>query len=174
MLEELHIYNPYSGVTNYQSEGLNRVMKDLQGWKKAPVDCVMLAVYQLRAFYLNEIRRGLAGASESTTSNVTMPAFKPITVWWITFEKIKNGESAWIEDLQIKTEPPDDPLSRTSSVQARAQQLLASNQISFDPRLTRVQRQRHLGCYLCSDHLPQRKLQLLSHPGSQTQSGGAL
>ena len=60
VLEELHIYNPYSGVTNNQSEGLNRVIKDLQGWKEAPVDCVMLAVYQLQAFYLNEIRQGLA------------------------------------------------------------------------------------------------------------------
>ena len=45
-------------------------------------------------------------------------------------------------------------------------------------KTTRVQRQRHLWCYSCSDYLPQRKLQLslhkqlLSHPGSQTQSGG--
>ena len=39
VLEELHIYNPYSRVTNNQSEGLNRVIKDLQGWKEAPVDC---------------------------------------------------------------------------------------------------------------------------------------
>ena len=50
VLKELHIYNPYSGVTNNQFKGLNRVIKDLQGWKEAPVDCVMLAVYQLQAF----------------------------------------------------------------------------------------------------------------------------
>ena len=51
-------------MTNNQSEGLNRVIKDLQGWKEAPVDCVILAVYQLQAFYLNEIRRGFAGIGE--------------------------------------------------------------------------------------------------------------
>ena len=29
VLEELNIYNPYSGITNNQSERLNRVIKDL-------------------------------------------------------------------------------------------------------------------------------------------------
>ena len=63
-LEKLLVYNPYSGVTNNQSEGLNRVMKELQGWKEAPIDCMLLALYHLQAFYLNEIRRGLAGMGE--------------------------------------------------------------------------------------------------------------
>ena len=64
VLEKLLVYNPYSGVTNNQSEGLNRVMKELQGWKEAPIDCMLLALYHLQAFYLNEIRRGLAGMGE--------------------------------------------------------------------------------------------------------------
>ena len=38
VLEKLNIYNPFSGITNNQSEGLNRVMKTLQGWNEAPVD----------------------------------------------------------------------------------------------------------------------------------------
>ena len=143
MLEELHIYNPYSGVTNNQSEGLNRVIKDLQGWKEAPVDCVMLAVYQLQAFYLNEIRRGLASMGEyhlksdyaSIQANHGLVDYIPTSTPEEVVEKIKKGESTRIEEEQIKKEPPDDPPSRTSSVQARAQQLLASNQISFDPKL---------------------------------------
>ena len=142
VLEELHIYNPYSGVTNNQSEGLNRVIKDLQGWKEAPVDCVMLAVYQLQAFYLNEIRRGLASMGEyhlksdyaSIQANHGLVDYIPTSTPEEVVEKIK-GESTRIEEEQIKKEPPDDPPSRTPSVQARAQQLLASNQISFDPKL---------------------------------------
>lgn len=143
VLEELHIYNPYSGVTNNQSEGLNRVIKDLQGWKEAPVDCVMLAVYQLQAFYLNEIRRGLAGIGEyhlkldyaSIQANHGLVHYIPTSTPEEVVEKIKNGESTRIEEVQIKKEAPDDPPSRTPSVQARAQQVLASNQISFDPKL---------------------------------------
>ena len=139
VLEELHIYNPYSGVTNNQSEGLNRVIKDLQGWKEAPVDCVMLAVYQLQAYYLNEIRWGLAGIGEyhlksdyaSIQANHGLVDYIPTSTPEEVVERIKNGESTRIEEIQIKTELPDDPPSRTPSVQARAQQLLASNQISF-------------------------------------------
>lgn len=34
------------------------------GLKKALIDCMLSALYQLQAFYLNEIRRGLAGMGE--------------------------------------------------------------------------------------------------------------
>ena len=70
-----HIYIPYSGVTNNQSEGLNRVIKDLQGWKEAPVDCVMLAVYQLQAYYLNKIRRGSTTSSQ-ISRRCPVPGFR--------------------------------------------------------------------------------------------------
>jgi len=85
VLEELRIYDSYSGVTNNQSEGLNRVIKDLQGWKEAPVDCVMLAVYQLQALYLNEIRRGLAGIGEYHLKS-QYASIQANQVWWITFQ----------------------------------------------------------------------------------------
>lgn len=64
VLEKHNIYNPYSGITNNQSESLNRVIKDLQSWKEAPLDCLVLALYRLQAFYSNEIKRGLAGIGE--------------------------------------------------------------------------------------------------------------
>ena len=41
-----------------------RVFKDLQSWKEAPLDCVLLVLYQLQAFYYNEIKRGLTGMGE--------------------------------------------------------------------------------------------------------------
>ena len=61
LLESYQLYNPYCGVTNNQAEGFNRVMKDFQQWKEAPLDSFVLALYQLQAFYYNEIQRGLAG-----------------------------------------------------------------------------------------------------------------
>ena len=142
VLEGLHIYNPYSGVTNNQSEGLNRVIKDLQGWKEAPVDCVMLAVYQLQAFYLNEIRRGLTGIGEyhlkstytSIQANLSIVDYIPTSTPEEIVERIQHTITH-TEEVQIKTEPPEYPPSRTPSVHARAQQLVAANQISFDPKL---------------------------------------
>ena len=53
VLEDLGVYNPHSGVTNNQSEGLNRVIKDLQSWKEAPGDSMILSLYKLQAYYLN-------------------------------------------------------------------------------------------------------------------------
>ena len=47
------MYNPHSVVTNNQSEGLNRVIKDLQSWKEAPGDSMILSLYKLQAYYLN-------------------------------------------------------------------------------------------------------------------------
>ena len=38
-----------------------RVLKDLQDWKELPVDCLALSLYNLQIFYLNEMKRGLAG-----------------------------------------------------------------------------------------------------------------
>ena len=41
-----------------------RVFKDLQEWKEAPSDCLILALYQLQAYYLNEIKRGMVGIGQ--------------------------------------------------------------------------------------------------------------
>lgn len=43
---------------------MNRVIKDLQGWKEAPLDCIVLALHQLQAYYYNEIQRGFTGIGE--------------------------------------------------------------------------------------------------------------
>ena len=45
ILEKHNIYNPYSGVTTNQSESLNKVIKDFQSWKEAPLDCLVLVLY---------------------------------------------------------------------------------------------------------------------------------
>ena len=37
------------------------VVKDLEDWKEAPLESLILSLYQLQAFYMNETKRGLAG-----------------------------------------------------------------------------------------------------------------
>ena len=46
-IEPFGVYHSFSGVTNNQAEGINFVLKQLQDWKKAPVDCMILALHYL-------------------------------------------------------------------------------------------------------------------------------
>ena len=57
-LEKVGLYNPYSGITSNQSEGLNHVLKTLNDWREMSVDCLMLSLYYLQEYYLSEISRG--------------------------------------------------------------------------------------------------------------------
>lgn len=57
VLEELHIYDPYSGVTNNMSEGTNNVIEGLQNWHAAPLDAMILSMHYLQKFEYNEILR---------------------------------------------------------------------------------------------------------------------
>ena len=52
------VYCPYSGITNNQAEGINLVFKQLQQWKEAPIDCMVLALNYLQGYYASEIARG--------------------------------------------------------------------------------------------------------------------
>jgi len=58
-LEEQGVYSPFSGVSNNQSESFNAVMKQLEAWKKVPVDSLVLSFYYLQCFFMNEISRGI-------------------------------------------------------------------------------------------------------------------
>ncbi len=55
------MYDPFSGVTNNQSESFNATLKRLQKWHEVPIDTIILSLYHNQAFYYNEIQRGLAG-----------------------------------------------------------------------------------------------------------------
>lgn len=61
MLESYGVYNPFSGVTNNQAESFNAVLKQIQRWREVPIDSIVLALYNLQAYYNNEIQRGFAG-----------------------------------------------------------------------------------------------------------------
>ena len=57
-IQRLGVYHPFSGVTNNQAEGINFVLKQLQDWKEAPVDCMILALHYLQGYYVSEVSRG--------------------------------------------------------------------------------------------------------------------
>ena len=61
VIERFDLYDPYSGVTNNPSEGLNFVMKQLLEWKEVPVDVMFLIIHKLQKYYEVEILRGRAG-----------------------------------------------------------------------------------------------------------------
>ena len=149
VLEKLRVYNPYSGVTNNQSEGLNRVMKELQRWKEAPIDCMLLALYHLQAFYLNEIRRGLAGTGEyhlteeydgriqsyhETTLYISCSSPEEIVLKIKQSASLDNAPSTLTIDPEAE-ENTSKSLPRIFSAHARAKQVLESDNISFDPKL---------------------------------------
>ncbi len=148
VLEALEIYNPYSGVTNNQSEGFNRVMKDLQGWKEAPLDSVVLALYLLQAYYSNEIKRGLVGMGEyHIVSSFHAPQldhfsdhFLPTASPRDIVDSIRNRELPEIkegthEESTTSSNTSSDVPTRDQSAHARACQVVRNNHISFDPKL---------------------------------------
>lgn len=57
----MNVYQPYTGVTNNQSESFNATLKRIQKWREVPIDAIILALYHLQAYYYNEMQRGLAG-----------------------------------------------------------------------------------------------------------------
>ena len=60
-IDPFGIYDPYSGVTSNQAEGLNYVLKELQEWREAPLDCMALSLNYLQAYYSTEVSRGKQG-----------------------------------------------------------------------------------------------------------------
>ena len=61
VIEPYGVYDPYSGIPNNQAESLNFVLKQLQEWREAPIDCMALALHQLQSYYLVEVARGQHG-----------------------------------------------------------------------------------------------------------------
>ena len=69
LLEDLDIFDPYSGITNNISEGFNTVFKHLLGWKHVPMDSIALSFYYLQQFYISEIIRGFCDVGDFQIRN---------------------------------------------------------------------------------------------------------
>ena len=68
------MYDPFSGVTNNQSESFNATLKRLQKWHEVPIDTIILSLYHNQAFYYNEIQRGLAATGSRLTFDPALTA----------------------------------------------------------------------------------------------------
>lgn len=149
-LEEKGIYNPYSGVTNNQSESLNMVIKDLLKWKEAPVDCIILSLYQLQSFYVNEIRRGFSGIGNchldlqfnSLLTDPTLVDFVPAVSPEDIVSRIReSGKDESTEPVEEKvntittSNQSEMPQSNMLSTLARARLLISNDSVTYDHKL---------------------------------------
>ena len=152
VLEPLSIYNPYSGVTNNQSEGLNRMMKDFQSWKEAPLDTLVLALYQLQVYYANEVRRGFAGLGQyhlaETYKSIKIDAQDVEYIRACTPDEIvhnikeRSGEQSEKHEQEKdkscseRSEQAEDVHKKVPlSIHARATSVVENDQIAFNPRM---------------------------------------
>lgn len=69
ILEDLNIYDPYSGVTNNIVESMNSLIKRLTYWEEKPLDNIALSFYYLQNYYVNELLRAFCGFGNLTLKN---------------------------------------------------------------------------------------------------------
>ena len=142
------VYDPYSGVTNNQAEGINYVLKELQQWREAPVDCMVLALHYLQGYYRIEIARGQQGLGNyhlhqqfSSLVN-TQPSLIPehnIYAPEKIVERIKENIDNSLPDLPTDNKSTQELNMSTSNHQLsqreRARRVLECNKINIDPML---------------------------------------
>ena len=138
-IEPCGVYNPFSGVTNNQAEGFNHVLKSLQEWKEAPVDCLALSLHYLQGYYLHEIERGKQGLGEYTLNPqfsgifdfqaplYSESVYHPQTI----IERIKGTYTHCENEVSSKPTPVSSKLTQMQ----RARCIIENNKLSFDPRL---------------------------------------
>ena len=81
ILEELDLYNPYSGITNNCSESINAKLKRLTEWKEREVDNIILFLYYMQSNDLADLMKSFCGVGEWQLARKYKFAFKdPETV----------------------------------------------------------------------------------------------
>ena len=66
ILEEIDLYNPYSGITNNCSESVNAKLKRLTDWKEKEVDNIVLYLYYMQSNDIAELMKSFCGVGEMT------------------------------------------------------------------------------------------------------------
>ena len=153
-IEPYGVYCPFSGITNNQAEGINFVLKQLQEWKEAPVDCMVLALHYLQGYYISEIARGQQNLGNyhlrSEFSNLlAMPLFLPNSTIYSPEEivlRIKENMLCQPDSISQHADYPNgtDVSSEASimnlnsqhlSQKERAKHVIEDSKISFDCKL---------------------------------------
>jgi len=92
-------------TTTNSSESFNCVMKRLQEWKEAPIDCIALSLLRLTQFYVNEVRRGRCGLG----SYSLRPGLPSTAVWLPSTEAIYDPTVIVQNVRDAGTPPPSQP-----------------------------------------------------------------
>lgn len=139
-VEPLGVYNPFSGVTNNQAEGLNFVLKQLQDWKEAPIDAMVLALNYLQGYYLVEISRGKQGLGNYHLhrSFAYMSEVQPIVLTEQSVfvpedivDRIK-GKMSESNETEKSLPPMEKPIQQLTQAD-RARKVVEDRRISLDP-----------------------------------------
>lgn len=137
----------HSNLCKHTFTNTFRVLKDLQNWKEAPLDCMALSLYQLQSFYCNEIKRGVAGLGEYTIasefSGMKIEEIDSAMCHTVSLEEIvthiKHGLQERVHVQQLPTPSIGDTCTdfNTSNMssEARAQAVLKAGNITFDSKL---------------------------------------
>ena len=144
-IEPYGVYDPYSGVTNNQAEGLNYVLKQLREWHESPVDCMVLALYYLQGYYLVEISRGKQGlgnyhlhAKFSPLVQVQPPLISEKNVYSPEdiVGRIKDARATLPPQSAAPSSPEKNskPTYQLTQLE-RARRVIDENKISMDPKL---------------------------------------
>ena len=54
-IDKITRFDPYSRITQNQSQSINKLLKSLSKWKEAPADVVILSFLRLHQYYIKEI-----------------------------------------------------------------------------------------------------------------------
>lgn len=130
------------------------MLKDLVNWKEVPLDCLVLSLYQLQAFYYNEAKRGISGIGEYTIDDKyrSLPIPQVSTDYFMAcspdeiVRRIKEGQQTMHEKFEEDNKHDDkvaaekkvencDTTGRYQSIHVRAQSVLKADNISFDTKL---------------------------------------
>jgi hypothetical protein len=134
VIECIKVYNAYSGITTNQAESLNFVIKQLQEWKEAPPDCILLSVYYLQSYYVLRGQRGLGNYHVHIQFGkifCTQPLPSTVCAPQQIVKCIKGKH-------QIDTKDKSRILFNSAQTSAslsqkeRAQRIIEENRISFD------------------------------------------
>ena len=153
-IEPYGVYCPFSGITNNQAEGINFVLKQLQNWKEAPIDCMVLSLHYLQGFYTSEIARGQQNLGNyhlrSEFSNrLAMPLSLPDCIVYSPEEIVSwmkenvycspdsvSQHAVLPNDEDVSSETVVTNLTSHSLSQTqRAKRVIEDNKISFDSKL---------------------------------------
>ena len=143
-IEPHGVYDPFSGVTNNQAEGLNYVLKQLQDWREAPIDCMVLALNYLQGFYKVEIARGQQGLGNYhlhpnfSTLMVPSPSLLSEGNVYCPEKIVQQIKDALNSSPTTQSVTPNTSISKeTQSLTQyeRAKRVIDENRISMDPKL---------------------------------------